>query len=171
MKNTLYEKSVPVFVYYLQALLVLIEKAEKFAKKQKWDDAKVMEAKLASDQYNFVKQVQYVYFMAFEAAGHVGATDYPKFAYDEKTLRDLKASIKKAILFLRDKKLDKRADPKKKVPTYLLPEGKKAELGHYLDYLALPNFFFHYTTAYDILRHLGVLIGKDDFLGLKKLKK
>lgn len=168
MKSALYEKSVPVFIYYLQTLLVLIEKTEKFSKKNKWSDAKVMEAKLASDQYAFVKQVQYVYFMAFEAAGHVGGVPYPQFMYDEKTLGDLKKSIKKALLFLKDNKLKKNPSKTKKVASFLLKEGKKAELGHYLDYLALPNFFFHYATAYDILRHLGVPIGKDHYLGLTK---
>lgn len=161
------ENEISVFAYFLSNLIRLLAVAERDAKKRKFDSTQFLTARLAPDQYDLTKQVQYAYFSAFEAASHLTGVPYPKFAYDEKSISELKASLKQAIVFLESVNGKKMAGGTKRVTSYLLPK-KQMRLAEYLSYFALPNFFFHYATAYDILRHAGVTLGKDDYLALKK---
>jgi len=158
--------TIPVFVRYLSNLADIIEKGEGYAAEKKLDVTILLNGKLAPDMYNFIKQVQYAYFMALEAAVKLSGRPMPKFTYDEKTLHDLQASLKRVIAFL--KKIEPEefsAVDEKQIETYL-DTKKHYSAAHYVTLLALPNFFFHVTTAYDILRHLGVSLGKRDYLGL-----
>lgn len=164
--TTSFSSPIPVFVLYLSHLITLIAKAEASARKRGFDATVLMEARLAPDMYPFVKQVQYAYFMAFETASRISGVPYPQFAYDEKTPADLKVSLNSAITFLKDKKLTAVLGPTTKVESFVLAPKKKIALAQYVNEVAIPNFFFHYTTAYDILRHNGVPVGKDDYLGI-----
>ncbi len=161
------ENEIHVFVHFLSNLIRLLAAAEHDAKKRKFDSVQFLTMRLAPDQYDLTKQVQYAYFSAFEAATNLTGVPYPKFAYDEKSISELKTSLRQAIVFLESVNGKKMAGGTKQVTSYLLPK-KQMRLSEYVSYFALPNFFFHYATAYDILRLAGVPLGKDDYLALKK---
>jgi hypothetical protein len=114
-------------------------------------------------------------FGALDVAGNLTGVEVPKFAYDEKSMPELKKSLKQVIKYLKsitpeDVKKYERGLAGKRIPVFfdlkqtLLPKD-------YVHNFALPNFFFHYVTAYDILRHYGVPIGKKDYLGPLSLPK
>ncbi len=160
-----YEVTIPVYIRCLENLLKIMGKAELFAKKKRISMKKLLTARLISDMFTFTQQVQYSYFMALDGASHLSDKKSPTFSYDEKTMSELKASVRKTISYLKTiKPIDFQGVENKKVPVFYSPK-KSLPADKYITTLGLPNFFFHYTTAYDILRHLGVPIGKDDYLG------
>jgi hypothetical protein len=116
--------------------------------------------------FNFTQQVGYAYFTALEIATNLSGKEMPKFTYDEKSIQELKVSLKRAIQFLKTiKPKDVAYSEKKRMKTFLNPKASFAR-DTYIQMLAMPNFFFHVTTAYDIFRHLGVPLKKDDYLGV-----
>lgn len=161
----LHELTIPVFAAYLENLAKIIEKAKRHAAKGKVPATALHAGRLAPDMYTFMQQIGYAYFMALETATNLSGAGAPKFTYDEKDLGELQKSLRRAAAFLKKipKSKFKGAD-KKKVATFLIP-NKKIPAKKYVLFLALPNFFFHVTTAYDILRHMGVPLKKDDYLG------
>jgi hypothetical protein len=171
----MYEATIPVFIRSLANLLKIMEKAERHAKKRLQNPSTILKKRLYADMFNFTKQVQYSYFMALDVAGNLTGVETPKFAYDEKSMPELKKSLKQVIKYLKsikpeDVKKYERRLVGKRIPVFfdlkqtLLPKD-------YVHNFALPNFFFHYVTAYDILRHYGVPIGKKDYLGPLSLPK
>jgi hypothetical protein len=103
--------------------------------------------------------------MALDCASHLLDKKPPTFSYTEKSMAELKTSVKKTIAYLKTiKQTDFKNVESRKVPLFFKPE-KIMTADSYITTIALPNFFFHYTTAYDILRHLGVPVGKSDYLG------
>ncbi len=167
MNNSLYDTSIPVFTHGLQNLLKILAKTKRHAVKKRLSINTLLTARLAPDMYNLIQQVQYAYFMALEAACNLSGRKMPDdFNYDEKTVGDLEKNTKMAISFLASiKPKELKGVEKKRLTTFLDPKAKfKADA--YVTHLAVPNFFFHVTTAYDILRHKGVALGKDDFLGI-----
>ena len=103
--------------------------------------------------------------MALEAGENLSGKKPPAFAYDEKTFPELKRSLARTIRYLKTiHPKDIAKNENKKVQTFLRPK-KKFLARQYVLTLALPNFFFHVTTTYDILRHLGMPLKKQDYLG------
>ena len=107
--------------------------------------------------------------MALDAAGNLTGVPAPKFAYDEKTMTELKKSLKLVVKYLKTIKQEnvkkyERKLVKMRIPVFFDPKQTLIPKD-YVHNFALPNFFFHYVTAYDILRHYGVPIGKKDYLG------
>ena len=150
----MYEATIPVFIRSLGNLLKIMEKAERHANKR-----------LYVDMFNFTKQVQYSYFMALDAASNLSGLPSPKFDYDEKSMAELKKSVRLVVKFLRTiKPEDIKRGSKKRIPVFF---DQKLTLlpADYVQNLAVPNFFFHYVTAYDILRHYGIPLGKSDYIG------
>ncbi len=165
MKYTPYDLTIPVFVHGLETLGKLLKKAKRHATHKRVSMQKLLTGRLAPDMYTFTQQVQYAYFMALETAVNLSGVPMPKtFAYKEKTAADLDREIKRAIRFLKAVKRGRYGASKKGVQTFLNPK-KKYKVSYYVTMLALPNFFFHVTTAYDILRHKGVPLKKGDYLG------
>jgi hypothetical protein len=161
----MYEETIPIFIRSLSNLLKIMEKAEKHAKRKKIDPSVLLKKRLYSDMFNFTKQVQYTYFMALDATVNLSGVPAPKFAYDEKSMTELKKSVRRTVAFLRTiRSSDMKKNAKKRMPVFF-DAKQKLSVADYVHNLALPNFFFHYVTAYDILRHNGVPIGKDDYLG------
>ena len=166
MKYTLYDVTIPVFIRSLETLRKIVKKAKKHAAGKKGGMGALLNARLAPDMYNLIQQVQYAYFMALETAVNLSGRPMPKnFKYKEKTAADLDREMKRATAFLKTIPRGGYGASKKGVQTFLDPK-KKFRAGFYATMLALPNFFFHVTTAYDILRHKGVPLTKDDYLGL-----
>ena len=166
-QEPLFDETIPVFILFLRNLDLLVKKGARFiaTKEKKLSDTKLITSKLAPDMYTFTQQIGYAYFMAFEVVTNLTGKQPPEFGYDEKSSAELSESLKRAVAFLKTiRPNDLKYSKGKKMRTFL---NKKKTLSRetYVRSLAVPNFFFHVTTAYDIYRHLGVPLQKEDFLG------
>jgi hypothetical protein len=159
--------SIPVFEISLNALSALLDKAEAYSEAKKIDPAAILNARLFPDMFAFTRQVQSACDQAKNGGARLAGIDPPRYEDTEKTIPELKARIAKTVAFVKTldaKKIDASADREITFP--LGPNNKGHMKGaDYLNHFVLPNFYFHATTAYDILRHCGVEIGKRDFLG------
>lgn len=159
--------SIPVFEVGLNALSALLDKAEAYAEAKRVDSAVLLGARLFPDMFAFARQVQSVCDQAKNGAARLAGVESPKYEDNERTIAELKARIAKTITFLKTldaEKIDASAGSEITFP--LGPKTGHMRGADYLNYFALPNFHFHLATAYDILRHCGVEIGKQDFLGV-----
>ncbi|MEY4632457.1 MAG: hypothetical protein RIQ81_2577 [Pseudomonadota bacterium] len=153
------------FSKMLLNLASILDKAEKFAVDRKFDVANMLNARLAPDQFNFIRQIQITSDTVKFGATRLTGLDAPKFEDNEATLSDLRGRIQKTVDFLATIKPEnfdgwtarKTLNPRR--------EGKYLPGDEYLVQHVIPNFYFHVTTAYAILRHNGVEIGKMDYLG------
>src|SRR5262245_23559708 len=163
----MYNASIPVFEIGLNALSVILDKAEAYAAAKRIDPTVLLTARLFPDMFSFTLQVQSACDQAMNGGARLAGIEPPKHDDNEKTIAELKARITKPVVFA--KTLDTRmidASADRDITFPLGPNNKGHMRGaDYLNYFALPNFYFHLTTAYDILRHSGVEIGKRDFLG------
>jgi uncharacterized protein len=158
--------SIPVFEIALNALSAILDKAETYAKAKSIDPAVLLGARLFPDMFALARQVQSACDQAKNGGARLAGIDPPRYEDNEKTIAELKARIAKTIAFLRTlgaRKIDESGDREITLP--LGPNRGHMKGADYLNHFALPNFFFHLTTAYDILRHSGVEIGKLDFIG------
>lgn len=166
MTISLYSVSVPVFERMLRNLLAIIGKAEANAAERKIKPEVLVGSRLAPDMYPLAFQVQSATDRTKFFVARVTGREAPSWADNEQTLEELKARIDKALAYLAGVKatdLDGNEDK----PVSLKVRGEDVQQPA-LDYLLLnvmPNFYFHVTTAYDILRHNGVPLGKRDFVG------
>ena len=166
MPISLYNASIPVLVKSLGNLEAILDKAIAHAAARKIDDAALVEARLFPDMFTFARQIRVATDMAKGAGARLAGVDIPKFEDNEKTLLELKARLRKAIDFLNTLTPAQIDGGEDKAIT--LTAGKNTFNFKGLDYVqvwVLPNFYFHVTTAYNLLRHGGVEIGKMDFLG------
>jgi uncharacterized protein len=158
--------SVPVFEIGLNALSALLDKAQAHADAKSIDPAVLLGARLFPDMFAFSRQVQSACDQAKNGVARLAGIDPPTYEENEKTIADLKARIAKTIAFVKTldaKKIDESAEREITFP--LGPNKGHMKGADYLHHFAMPNFYFHVTTAYDILRHCGVEIGKRDFIG------
>jgi hypothetical protein len=166
MALSLYQASVPIFEEYLTALAAILEKAEAYAAAKKIDPAIICSARLALDMLPLARQVQLACDFAKNAGARLTGTEPPKFENTETNLQELRDRITWTLAFIRTKEppmMEAKFDHSIEFP---LGSNKAQMLAqNYLLHFALPNFFFHVTTAYAILRHYGLDIGKRDFLG------
>ena len=142
-----------------------LESAEKFAKDKSFDPALFLGFRLAPDQFAFGRQVQATCDVAKLSIARLAGKEAPKHEDNEKTLDELRARVKSVIAYLDGftaKDFDQAAT---RVITQPRWEGKTMSGANYFLQHGLPNFFFHLTTTYAILRHNGVDVGKRDFLG------
>ena len=164
--------SIPVFEISLNALSGLLDKAEAYAEGKKIDPMALLNARLFPDMFALTRQVQSACDQAKNGAARLAGIDPPRFEDSEKTIAELKARIAKTVAFVKTvdaKKIDASADQEITFP--LGPTNKGHMKGSdYLHHFVMPNFYFHLTTAYDILRHSGVEIGKRDFFGAIPLR-
>ena len=159
--------SIPVFEISLNALSVLLDKAAAYCEGKKIDPAALLNARLFPDMFPLTRQVQSACDQAKNGGARLAGLDPPRYEDTETTIADLKARIAKTIAFVKTldaKKIDASAEREITFP--LGPTNKGHMKGaDYLNHFVLPNYYFHLTTAYDILRHCGVEIGKRDFFG------
>ena len=164
--------SIPVFEIGLNALSALLDKAQAYSQARSIDPTVLLNTRLFPDMFALTRQVQSACDQAKNGAARLAGIDPPSFEDNEKTIAELKARVAKTIAFVKTldaKKIDASADREITFP--LGPNNKGHMKGaDYLNHFALPNFYFHLTTAYDILRHCGVEIGKRDFLGAIPLR-
>jgi uncharacterized protein len=167
MTISLYKTSVPVFVQFLTSLSAVLDKAAAFAEAKKVEPAVLLNTRLAPDMFPLVRQVRAATDHAINACGRLAGAEMPSFSNTETTIPELKDRIAKTIDFLKGLKpaqIDGTEDKQIKIT---FPSGATREFAGQSLLLtnSLPNFFFHCTTAYDILRQCGIELGKRDFMG------
>jgi hypothetical protein len=162
----MYQASVPAFQHALKALSGLLDKGAAFAKEKNIDPAELINARLAPDMFPLSRQVQIASDNAKGATARLAGREIPKYEDTETTFDELKARIAKTIAFLEGIKASEIDGSEERKVTLRAGGQDRAFTGqNYLTFYALPNFYFHVTTAYDILRHKGVPLGKPDYIG------
>ena len=151
----------------MTAFLAILDKAAQHAVEAKFDPAVYATLRLRPNMLAFPRQVQVFCDQAKNGAGRLAGVEPPRFEDNETTLDELKARIETTLAFLRS--LDKaalEAGAEREIVFPIGPSIKAKMTGRdYLVHYVLPNYYFHLTTAYDLLRFAGVDIGKRDFLG------
>jgi len=166
MTLSMYGSSVPTLKYMLNSLSSLLEKAAAHAASKKIDPAVFISLRLYPDMFPLSKQVQIATDQAKGCAARLAGIDIPKFEDTETTFEELQSRIAKTIDFLDGVSANQIDGSEERDIVLQLRESTKEFKGKdYLFNWVLPNFYFHVTTAYNILRHNGVEIGKKDFLG------
>jgi hypothetical protein len=168
MAISMYRASVPVFVQMLNALAGVLKKAEAHAQAKKIDPAALLTARLYPDMFALTKQVQIACDFAKGCPARLAGVDVPKYEDNEASFADLDARIAKTLAFLGTLKPAQIDGSEEKVISLTIG-GKPMDFDGltYLLNFAAPNFYFHVTTAYDLLRHNGVELGKRDFMGAR----
>jgi hypothetical protein len=166
MSISIHDILVPTANRVFANTLVLLSKAEAFAAAKKIDIGVLLNARLAPDMFPLIRQVQIATDMVKAAAGRLSGTEVPAFADSETTLPELQARIAKTLEYINGIAAEKYAGGETRDIVIPRRVGDLHTKGlPYLLHFVLPNFYFHVTTIYAILRHNGVEIGKGDFLG------
>ncbi len=167
MPVSMYSVSVPVFIQHLNGLAGVLDKAAAHAAARKINEEDLLQMRLAPDMFPLVRQVRAATDHAMNGSARPSGKEPLKFANDETTIAQLKERIAKAIEFLKGVKQSELDGTEGREISITFPNGNVRQftgqsllLGN-----SLPNFFFHTTTAYDILRQCGVELGKRDFMG------
>ncbi|NNU43149.1 DUF1993 domain-containing protein [Ramlibacter montanisoli] len=166
MAMSMYAASVPVFQHMLRNLSHVLEKGEANAQARKFEPSVLATARLAPDMLPFTRQVLIACDAAKNGVARIAGVEAPKFEDNEASFAELKARIQKTLAFLETVPAAKVDGTEDREITF--PVGrdstKTMKAQAYLTTWVLPNFFFHVTTAYAILRHNGVDLGKTDYL-------
>src|SRR5262245_22700999 len=166
MSYTIYDATIPTMTRALTNLSKILDKAVAQAKANDTPLSSLLEARLAPDMYSLIQQVQSASDGAKACAARLAGIDPPSMPDTEKTFPELKERIAKTIAFLNSVSADKVKGAEDREIVLKFPNGEMKFSGRdFANGFALPNFFFHVTTAYAILRHKGIAIGKMDFLG------
>ncbi|QPC93395.1 DUF1993 family protein [Mesorhizobium sp. INR15] len=168
MTISMYEASVPVFSARLKALSTVLSTAEQNALDRKIDPQVFLTSRLAPDMYALTRQVQIATDHAKGAPSRLAGREVPKYDDSEASFADLEARIAKTLAHLATfSAADIDGSDDKMIELKLGGREISMPGTQYLLHLAMPNFYFHLTTAYDILRHVGVPLGKATFLGAR----
>jgi hypothetical protein len=166
MTLSMYQASVPTFIRMLGNLSAILEKAEKYASEKKIDLAVFVNARLAPDMFPLSRQIQIASDGVKGCAARLAGIEVPSWPDTETTFPELQARIKKTMDFLKSVSASQIDGSEDRTVTLKL-RGKDVSFKGlpYLFGFVIPNFYFHVSAAYAILRHNGVEIGKMDFLG------
>jgi hypothetical protein len=167
MSISMYKASAPIFVQFLTSLSAILDKAAAHAEAKKVDPAVLLHARLFPDMFPLVRQIRAATDHAVNACGKLAGAEPPVFSNSEASIPELRDRISKTIDFIKGLSPAQIDGTEDKQITFVFPNGNKREFtgqGLLLNF-CLPNFYFHATTAYDILRQCGVEVGKRDFMG------
>jgi hypothetical protein len=162
--TALYDQSIPFLIRGLESTQKFLKKAEAQADERKLDKAVVLGLRLYPDMLNLAKQVQLVSDFGKGPGARLSGATPPSYADDEKTFEELQARLAKTIDYLKSLKASD-FDANRDVTIKVGGQDTVFKPGVYFNGYALPNFYFHMTTAYDILRSNGFMLGKADFMG------
>ncbi|MGA2398294.1 MAG: DUF1993 domain-containing protein [Steroidobacteraceae bacterium] len=166
MALSLYDVSIPVLVRGLTNLSVIIDKAAAHAEAKKIDPVVLAQARLFPDMFPLTRQVQIACDTAKGAAARLAGIEMPKHEDTETTLAELKQRIAKTVDFVQTLKASQFAGAESRSIEIKTPSRTLSFTGlSYLNHFVLPNFYFHASISYAILRHNGVEVGKNDYLG------
>ena len=162
----MYTLSVPIFDRYLGNLMNILDKAAAHAAERKIDDTVFTSMRIYPDMFPFTRQIFIAADFAKGASARLAGVEVPKYEDNEKTFAELKARCQKTRDFLATLKPEQFEGSEKKIITIPIAGTPTEFVGlPYLTGFAMPNFYFHATTAYDLLRHGGVPLSKRDFIG------
>ena len=166
MAISMYQASIPQLTKMLTNLSNILKKGEEFASSKNLDSKVLVEGQLAPDMFPLTKQVQIACDQVKNGMARIAGVEPPKFEDDEASFADLQERIAKTIAFANSLKPGQIDGTEAKEIKFSIKEWNFEFVGEqYLLTWIIPNFYFHVTTAYDILRHKGVGIGKSDYLG------
>lgn len=166
MPISMYSVSAPVFVRMLGNLLTWLDKAEAHAQAKKFDVNVLLTARLAPDMLPFAAQVQIAADAAKFGVARLAGVEAPKFEDNETSIAQLKERVRKTIEFVQSVPAARINGSEDKDITVPRRDGSMVLKGEiFLKHFSLPNFFFHTTTTYALLRHNGIELGKVDYLG------
>ena len=167
MTNVIYTTSIPVFKQMLGGLQEVLRKAEAHVLDKKIDPNALLQARLFPDMFPLLRQVQVATDFAKGVSARLAGVEVPKVEDTEQTFADLQARIVTVLTFVEGLDPGKFADAATReiVTQAGTPKEKRFTGESYLLNYGLPHFFFHATTAYAILRHNGVAVGKKDYIG------
>ncbi|MEZ4366032.1 MAG: DUF1993 domain-containing protein [Kofleriaceae bacterium] len=161
----LYDATVPVFTKFLHNVEHWLDRAVAHGEHRKFDPAVLLGARLAPDQYPLVRQIQAACDQTKWTVAKLTGKDAPSNPDTEQTLPELRARIATAIAYLATFSRADFEGAEERPCGHAWMGGKQLRGGDYLDHFALPNLHFHLTTAYSILRHNGVDLGKQQYIG------
>lgn len=165
MAISMYRASAPLFLQILPAMNGVLDKGAAYAAQKKVDPSVLLNARLFPDMFPLTRQVQIATDFAKGAMARLAGQEPPKYEDNETSFAELKARVDRTIAYVKEFKpsqIDGSEDRDITIMVGGQPRQFKGE--GYLATFALPNFYFHSTTAYAILRHCGVELGKRDFL-------
>jgi hypothetical protein len=167
MTISLYKSSVPIFVQFLTGLSAVLDKAAAFAEAKKIEPSVLLTSRLSPDMFPLGRQVRAATDHAINACGRLAGVELPTLSNNDSSIPELKERIAKTIDFIKGLKPSQIDGTEDKEIKIVFPSGATREFTGQSLLLnnSLPNFYFHCTTAYDILRHCGVELGKRDFMG------
>lgn len=166
MQISMYQASAPRFIHILNNLSAMLDKAQAHAEAKKIDPAALTTFRLFPDMFPLSKQVQVACDLSKGAVARLAGVENPKHEDTEQTFAELKARIAKTIAFINTVKREQIDGTEDKDIVVKLGKQEYTFKGmQYLLNFAYPNFYFHAATAYNILRHNGVELGKKDFVG------
>ena len=167
MTSPIYTASIPVFKQMLGGLSGVLAKADAHVAAKKIDPNALLQARLFPDMFTLLRQVQVATDFAKSVSARLAGVDVPKLDDNEQTFADLQARITTVLTFIDglDVALFDEAATREIVTQAGTPKEKRFTGTSYLFNYGLPHFFFHTTTAYNILRHNGVEVGKKDYIG------
>lgn len=166
MAFSIYDASIPVYKQGLITLLHLLDKLEEHATAKKIPVENFLSAKLAVDMFDFKRQVQIACDFAKAGCSRLSGQEPPSHPDTEITVADLRARIKKVEALLTAVTPEQLKGAEERVIKFATPHMSFEFTGaRFVTHWSLPNYYFHITTAYNILRHNGLEIGKKDFLG------
>lgn len=172
MPFTISQASLPVFEIGLNALSTVLDKAAAFAAAKKFEPSVMLGWRLAPDMFGLTRQVQVTCDQAKNGSARLAGVEPPKFEDNENSIDQLKERIAKTIAYLKTldvKAIDASSDREITFP--LGPAQGQMKGSDYLNHFVLPNFYFHLTASYAIVRQCGADVGKRDFLGEIPIKR
>jgi hypothetical protein len=172
MPLSMSQACLPALEIGLNALSAVLDKAEAHATAKKIDPSVLLNSRLAPDMFALTRQVQIATDLAKNGASRLAGVEPPRYEDTETTIEQLKARLQKTVAHLKSldtKQIDASAE---REITFPLGPTRKGQMqgSDYLNHFLLPNVYFHLTAAYAILRHCGVELGKEDFLGAIPMK-
>jgi uncharacterized protein len=167
MTVSMYKISVPIFVQFLTSLSTVLDKAAAYCEAKKIEPSALLNARLFPDMFPLARQVRAATDHAVNATARLAGVEPPASGNTEASFPELKQRVEKAIAFIKDFKAAQIDGSEDKAIKITFPSGATRDFTGQSLLLnnSLPNFYFHCTTAYDILRHCGVELGKRDFMG------
>lgn len=163
----MYTTSVPVFKQLLKSLSAILTKAEAYAIEKKFEPKVLLDARLFPDMFPLIRQAQVAADFAKSVSARLAGVEIPVYEDNEQTFADLQARISKTLSFIESLTPAQfvGSETREIVLRPGTPKEKKLVGHNYLYNYGMPQFFFHVTTAYAILRHNGLEVGKGDFMG------
>lgn len=163
--NPIYEYTVPMFKKMLHNLSGLLEKGEAYAKEKGMSESELLDSRMAPDMFPLVKQIQMCCDNAKGASARLAGVENPKHEDMETSFSQLKERVKKTLAFLETIEPEQFEDAEDRQVVLPYFPDKYLDGSVYAKEYAIPNFLFHVTTTYALLRKAGVQVGKADYLG------